>query len=67
MSLKAIHLVFIVCSTLLAAGFGAWALAQRGSDGGAYLALAVVSFTAAGALVVYGVWFVKKLKGVSYL
>lgn len=66
MSLKAVHIVFIVCSTLLAASFGVWAV-ERPGGGAGYLALGVISFAVAAGLVVYGVWFLKKLKGVSYL
>jgi len=65
MSLKAVHIAFIVCATLLAAGFGVWALERP--EGGGYRVIAGLSFAVAASLVVYGVWFVKKLRGVSYL
>lgn len=69
MSLKAFHIVFIVISTLLSAGFGVWALGySRSADGGGiYLALGLVALAAAVGLPVYGSWFLKKTKGVSYL
>lgn len=67
MSLKAFHLVFIVLATLLAGGVGVWAWGQRAVEGNLYLGLAVVCFLAALGLIVYGIWFVKKLKDVSYL
>jgi len=66
MSLKAFHIAFIVCSVLLALGFGAWALLQE-TGGVSYSVLGIASFIVAVVLVVYGVWFLKKLKGVSYL
>ena len=68
MSLKAFHVFFVVLSVLCALGFGAWALFdyQRTKSGG-ILALGVLGFAAAGALVVYGFWFLRKLKNVSYL
>lgn len=66
MSLKAFHVAFVVCSVLLAVGFGVWALAREGG-GTLYLLLGLLSFGIAIGLVVYGVWFLKKLKGVSYL
>ena len=68
MSLKALHVVFITVSTLLAAGFGFWAfgLYQAGSGGG-YLITAVASVLVAVGLVIYGRWFLNKLKDVSYL
>jgi len=68
MSLKAFHVAFITLSTLLAAGFGAWSIAAYQARGEAsYLALGIFSFLAAVALVVYGGYFLKKMKGVSYL
>ena len=68
MSLKAFHVFFVVLSVLCALGFGAWALLdyQRTGSGG-ILALGVLGFAAAAALVVYGLWFLRKLKNVSYL
>ncbi len=67
MSLKAFHLVFIVLAIVLAGGVGVWAWGHRAAGGTLYQGLAVVCFLAAAALVVYGIWFVKKLKDVSYL
>jgi len=66
MSLKAFHVVFIVCSVLLSLGLGVWALLQPERTAG-ILGLGLVGFASAVALVVYGAWFLKKLKGVSYL
>ncbi len=68
MSLKAFHVFFICISVLFALGFGAWAVAdylRTGSTGS--LVLAIGGFVAAVALVWYGLWFLRKLKGVSYL
>jgi len=69
MSLKAFHLVFIVASILLALGFGVWSLLNYSSPHGVRmdLILAVLSGIAAVALVVYEIFFLKKLKNVSYL
>jgi hypothetical protein len=63
MSLKGFHIVFITFSTLLAVVCGAWCL-RVSSDTGAtgYVIGAVVCFCAAVGLVVYGVWFWKKMK-----
>jgi hypothetical protein len=67
-SLKSFHIVFVACSVLFSAGFGYWALrAFQTSGEGLMLTLSLGSFVAAGALVVYGVWFLKKLRGWSYL
>lgn len=68
MSLKAFHIIFIIMSTVLCVGFGVWAtrdFAQSGSW--VNLALGSGSFLGSVVLVTYGVWFLRKLKGVSYL
>jgi hypothetical protein len=63
MSLKAFHLVFVVFSTLLALGVGLWCLWIDLVEGApVYLAGAVASFTCAIALIIYGVWFYRKMK-----
>ena len=68
MSLKAFHIFFIILSTLLAVSFGVWAVDDFArSESWVHLALGVGSFIAGGVLVWYGVWFLRKLRGVSYL
>ncbi len=68
MSLKAFHIFFIILSTLLAVSFGVWAVDDFGrSESRVHLALGVGSFIASGVLVWYGVWFLRKLKHMSYL
>jgi hypothetical protein len=63
MSLKSFHIVFIIFSTLLALGCGAWCIWVNLVEGApVYLAGAVASFIAAIALIVYGVWFYRKMK-----
>ena len=63
MSLKAFHIVFIFFSTLLALGAGVWCLWVNLVEGApVYVAGAVASFVAAIALMVYGVWFYRKMK-----
>ncbi|MBA2243043.1 MAG: hypothetical protein H0W04_09185 [Chthoniobacterales bacterium] len=63
MSLKGFHIVFITCSTLLAFGVGAWCLWVNLVVGApVYLAGAIGSFLAALGLIVYGVWFYRKMK-----
>jgi hypothetical protein len=63
MSLKGFHIVFIIFSTLLALGIGAWCVWVDLVEGAPiYLAGAVCSFVVALALVVYGVWFYRKMK-----
>jgi hypothetical protein len=61
MSLKAFHLIFVTLLTSLSFGCAAWAF-QAGN------AVWGVTGVVAGILViVYGVYFLKKLKNVSYL
>lgn len=69
MSLKAFHIVFVTASTLLAFGFGAWALWQffGGNRALADLVMGIASIVAGVALIVYGKYFLKKLKHISYL
>ena len=63
MSLKGFHIVFVLFSTLLAIGVGAyciWVDLVVGEP--IYRTGAICSFIAAVALVVYGVWFYRKMK-----
>ena len=61
MSLKAVHLIFVTLLTALAFGFAGWAFAA----GRLLTGLAGVG---AGILVIdYGIYFLKKLKKISYL
>jgi hypothetical protein len=68
MSLKAFHVVFIVASVLMAWGVGAWEL-NAYHQGGQWFDLVLglgASLSGAG-LLVYGRYFLKKLKHISYL
>ncbi len=68
MSLKAFHVFFVCISVLFTLGFGAWAVAdwhRTGSSGS--LIMAISAAVAGVALIWYGLWFLRKLKGVSYL
>jgi hypothetical protein len=69
MSLKAFHVVFIIASTLLAAGFGVWAIRESvaGQGSGIDLALGIASLLLVVALIWYGKFFLRKLKHISYL
>ena len=63
MSLKGFHIVFIVFSTLLAFALGAWCIWVDLVEGApVYLGGAIASFSAALALIVYGIWFYRKMK-----
>lgn len=61
MSLKAFHLIFVTMLTTLSFGCAAWAFVEDSVFWG-------MSGIAAGILVIiYGIYFLKKLKKVSYL
>jgi len=62
MSLKQFHIVFIVMAVLLSAGFAAWAFTRHPVEL-EVLVMGVISVVATLSLMVYGVWFLKKLKG----
>ena len=68
MSLKALHVVFIVASIVLALGFGAWSLNEF-AHGGArgHLWFGIGSLIVGVLLIVYGKAMLKKLKDISYL
>ena len=66
MSLKHIHVVFIAASTALSVVFGAWCYAQWKMDGGAgMLAGVAASAAAAVGLLIYGRWFLVKMRGLG--
>ena len=68
MSLKAFHIFFVVASALMCVGVGLWAFLnflQTGRLGP--LAFGAGSLAASVVLIWYGVWFLRKLKGVSFL
>ncbi len=68
MSLKVFHLVFVTVSAILGLGFGAWAIADYRRNGSAEsLWWGLGSLAGTAALIVYGRWFLRKLKGVGYL
>ncbi|HAM72049.1 MAG TPA: hypothetical protein DCM86_10440 [Verrucomicrobiales bacterium] len=70
MSLKAIHILFIIASTALCFGFAAWAFWTGSHEEPANrlnLGMGIASAVLGVALVVYGRYFLKKLKDVSYL
>ena len=63
MSLKAFHILFIIVACLLAFGFGAWCLQLQRVEGDArYVTLGWASFALGAALIVYGAWFLRKLR-----
>lgn len=68
MSLKALHIVFITSSILLAFFFGGWSV-NRYFHGGSFgdLLFGAGSFLSALCLIAYSRVILKKLKDISYL
>ena len=63
MSLKGVHLVFIAMSSLLAFAFGGWCLRSYGAQEHlSYVAAGLVSFVAGAGLILYGIWFSRKVR-----
>jgi hypothetical protein len=63
MSLKGFHILFITVSTLLALGVGAWCLWVNSIEGAPVFQIgAVCAFISAAGLMIYGVWFYRKMK-----
>jgi ABC-type uncharacterized transport system permease subunit len=68
MSLKAFHILFITVSTLMCFGVAGWAFREYSLLGGAgWLAFGIGSALCGVGLLVYGRYFLKKLKHISYL
>lgn len=68
MSLKTFHIFFIAASILCCLGFGVWAVHDYATSGdGMSLAMGLAALAGCGVLVGYGIWFLKKLKGIGYL
>ena len=62
MSLKYFHIVFIIMSVLLSAGFAAWAFTRYQAEVGVQVMGGMSAVITVG-LLVYGFWFLKKFKG----
>jgi hypothetical protein len=64
LSLKTFHIVFMVLASALTALFGLWALREynRSSEGGGYLAMVIGAGLCFVLLLVYGKWFLHKIK-----
>ena len=68
MSLKTFHIIFVILSTLLSAGFAVWAVGQYLDDRFAgYLVAAFIALVFAAGLVGYGFWFLRKMKDINFL
>lgn len=68
MSLKAFHVVFVAASVILMVFLSGWCFANyRESGSGGDLLWSVLAALAVVALIVYGRYFLKKLRNISYL
>ena len=68
MSLKAFHVLFVTVSIALCVGVGFWALREYRARGDVTTLLSgLFSLATAVVLLVYGRWFLRKLRGVGYL
>lgn len=68
MSLKAFHLVFITVCTLFALALGVWGVRDYSDSRAAMsLVLGVGGIAATPVLLLYGRWFLRKLRNVSYI
>lgn len=68
MSLKAFHVVFVALATMLCFGFGAWEFnAWRAAGATGDLVMGAGATAGGLTLLVYGKYFLKKLKHISYL
>jgi hypothetical protein len=63
MSLKVFHVFFITVSVLLCVGFGWWCFVAV--TGPAFRAAGALSFLAALALVVYEIFFLRKMRNLK--
>jgi hypothetical protein len=61
MSLKAFHLIFVTSLMTLSLGFTAWAFCSG------RIVFGLLGLVVAALVVFYGVYFLKKLKKISYL
>lgn len=68
MSLKSFHVVFIVSAFLLSLFLGVWSLNEYMTAGRRVtdLVMGVLSLAGAFVLVVYGRFFLKKLRNIDY-
>jgi len=68
MSLKSFHVVFITAAFLLCVFLGGWSLFQYFTHGrqASDLAMGFVGVVGSAACVVYGRYFLRKLKNIEY-
>jgi hypothetical protein len=69
MSLKTVHIIFVVAATLMTFGFGAWSLVQffRVTHAIGDLVWGIGSVLLGAAMIWYGRYVFRKLKNMNYL
>jgi hypothetical protein len=69
MSLKAVHLVFVTALSALTFGCGIWLLKDYAAapDNKTQLVPGCLALAAGVVVIIYGKYFLKKMRGVSYL
>ena len=66
MSLKAFHFFFVAIAALTALGFGVWGFFEhQRTQATVTIVYTAAGLVAGGALVAYGFWVARKLKGVD--
>jgi hypothetical protein len=68
MSLKSFHVVFIAAALVLSTAFGLWGATDyfESGDRGSLL-MGILSLVVAAAIIPYSVWFLRKMRKVSFL
>src|SRR5262245_59093932 len=61
MGLKGVHLVFIICGSIVSFWFGLWSFEH------ASVVTGIVSIAVGLSLLAYCAWFLKKLRGIGFL
>ena len=67
MSIKVFHILFVIVSVLLSAGFGWWCLDTGYSESASVNTFSgIASFALAGVLLIYGIKVWKKFQGEDF-
>jgi hypothetical protein len=65
MSLRWVHVLFITLATVLAIWIGVWCLRSAAAVGGVYQVMGYSLIALAAGMIGYGLWFVRKTRGMS--
>lgn len=68
MSLKAFHIVFVICSVLVSLSFAAWGFNEfTQTNERLHMIFGAIGVASAIALVIYGKVVLRKMRNISYL